>query len=115
MSTGSRMTWPTAVVCAGLDEVAAAELVGREADGGGDLVHVALEREDALRRAEAAERAVRRRVRRDRAAADADVRAEVRPGGVDRAARQHDGRQRAVGAAVDREVDVHRDAAGRPA
>ena len=62
----------------------------------------------ALRRAEAAERAVRRRVRRHRAAADAHVRAEVRTGGVDGAARQHDRRQRAVGAAVDDELDVHR-------
>ena len=31
------------------------------------------------------------------------------PGRVNRAARQHDRRQRAVGAAVDREVDVHRE------
>ena len=32
----------------------------------------------------------------------------VRTGGVNRAARQHDGRQRAVRAAVDDELDVHR-------
>ena len=58
----------------GLDEVAAAQLVGREADRRRDAVHVPLEREDALRRAEAAEGAVRRNVGRHRAAADADVR-----------------------------------------
>ena len=68
-----------------------------------------LEREQALRRAEAAKRAVRRRVGRHRAAAQPHVRAEVRPGGVNGAARQHDRRQRAVRAAVDHEVDVHRE------
>ena len=109
MSTGSEIVCPTASVSPKRDEVAAAELLGRQADGGGDLVHVPLEREDALRRAEAAERAVRRDVGGDGAAAHAHVRARVRPRGVDGAARQHDRRQRAVRAAVDREVDVHRD------
>ena len=91
----------------GADEIAAAQLVRRQTDGGRDAIHVALEREQALRRAEAAKRAVRRRVGRDGAAAEPHVRAEVRPGGVNRAARQHDRRQRAVGAAVDHEVDLH--------
>ena len=44
---------------AGGEEVAAAELLGRETDGLGDLVHVALKSEEGLRRAEAAEGAVR--------------------------------------------------------
>ena len=47
---------------AGGEEVAAAQFFGREADDAGDLVHVALEREEGLRRAEAAEGAVRRDV-----------------------------------------------------
>ena len=111
MSTGSRIVWPTASVSPGLDEIAAAELVGRQPDRGGDLVHVPLEREEALRRAEAAERAVRRHVGRDRASAHAHVGARVRPRRVDRPARQDDRRQRAVGAAVDGEVDVHREQA----
>ena len=34
---------------------------------------------------------------------------KVRPGRVDRAARQHDGRQRAVRTAVDDEIDLHRE------
>ena len=46
------------------DEVAPAQLVRREPDGAGDDVHVALEREETLRRAESAKRAVRRRGRR---------------------------------------------------
>ena len=60
------------------DEIAAAELVGRQADCGGNRVHVPLEREDALRRAEPAEGAMRRNVGRDRPAANANVRAAVR-------------------------------------
>ena len=95
------------------DEVAAAEFLRREPHGRRHPVHVALEREQTLGRAEAAERAVRRHVGGDRAAADADVRARVRPPGVNRPAREHDRRQRAVRAAVDREVDVHGRADGR--
>ncbi len=92
-----------------LDEVAPAQLVGREPDRVGDDVHVALEREEALRRAEPAKRAVRRRGRRHDAAANAHVRTEVRTRGVQRAAREHDRRQRAVRAAIQHEVDVHRE------
>src|SRR5262249_45066249 len=51
----------------GDDEVPAAEVFRREPDGRRDLVHVALEREEALRRAEASKGAVRRHVGRDRA------------------------------------------------
>ena len=74
----------------------------------GDAVDLHLGRELGLRRAESAERAVGRRVRGHRAAADADVRAAVRAAGVERAARQHDRRQRAVGAAVHDDLDVLR-------
>ncbi len=89
-------------------EVAAAELFGREADGGGDLIHLAFERENALRRAEAAEGSVRRRGGSNGSAADADVGTEVRAGGMDGAAREHDGRESAVCAAVDIEIDLDR-------
>ena len=108
MSTGSRMIWPTAFDWPVRDEVAAAELLRRQAGRRGDAIHLPLEREHRLRRAEPAERAVRRRVGGDRLRADPDVRTEVRAGRVDRAARQHDRRQRAVRAAVDHELDVHR-------
>jgi hypothetical protein len=60
-----------------------------------------------LRRAEAAERAVWRRVGHRHAAADADVVASVRARRVQHAARQHDGAQRRVCAAVEQDVDVH--------
>jgi hypothetical protein len=53
-----------------------------------------------------------RRVRHHHAALDARVRAAVGPGGVDDAAREHDGRQRAVGAAVHEHVHLH---SGEPA
>jgi hypothetical protein len=101
LSHGARLVLP--------DEVPAAEFGRRQAERRRDPLHLALEREDALRRAKPAERAVRRRVGRDGAAAHADVRTEIRAGGVNRAPREHDGRERAVRAAVDREVDVHRD------
>ena len=39
---------------------------------------------------------------------DAHIRAVVRPGRVNRAARKHHGRKRRVRAAIDREIDVHR-------
>ena len=87
------------------EEVAAAKLFRREADRTGDLVHVAFEREQALRRAEAAERTVRRNVGGHRLCVHAQVRPLVGARGVDGAARKHDGRERGVGAAIDRKVD----------
>ena len=69
-----------------VNEIAAAQFFGRDADGFRDAVHVAFERENALRRAESAEGAVRRHVGGDGAAAHANVGAEVRAGGVDRPA-----------------------------
>ena len=71
-----------------------------------------LDRELGLRRAEAAERAVGRRVRHRRPAADAHVVAAIGSGGVDHPARQHHRAERAVRAGVHHHVDVHR---GEPA
>ena len=79
-----------------------------EAERFGDAIHVHFGRELRLRRAEAAKRAVGRRVRHHRAAADADVVAAVRSARVNHAARQHDGAERGVRAAVEQDVDVHR-------
>ena len=78
----------------------------------GDAVHVHFDGKLRLRRAEAAEGAVRRRVGHRRPAAGADVVAAIRAARVNHAARQHDGAQRRVGAAVEHDVDVHR---GEPA
>ena len=71
-------------------------------------IHVRLDRKLRLRRAEAAERAVGRRVRHHRAAANAHVIAPVGAGGMNHAARQHDSAERRIGAAVHDHVDVHR-------
>ena len=90
---------------AGLEEIAAANFVGREADDLGDAVHVALEREERLRRAKAAEGAVGRRVGGDGFCADADAGPVVGAAGVNGAAGEDDGRQSFVGAAVEREID----------
>ncbi len=93
---------------AGPNEVAPPQRVRRETNRLGNAIHVSLERKQALRRAETAEGPVRRRIGRDGAAAQPHVRAEIGARGVNGAAGQHDGRQRAVCAAVDDEVDVHR-------
>ncbi len=91
---------------AGGEEVAAAQLFRGEADDLGDLVHVAFEREDALRSAEAAEGSVGRDVGGDGFGADGEVGPVIRAGRVDGAAGEDDGRERHVGAAVDGEVDL---------
>ena len=70
---------------------------------------MALQRENALRRAKSAESALRRQIRGHDSGVDAHVRAEVRPRGVNRAARKNHGRKCGVRAAVDREIDVHRE------
>ena len=87
-------------------DVPAADLQRREAQPVGDPVEVRLGRELDLRRPEAAEGAVGRRVRARRAGADADVRAAVRAAGVDGAPAQDDRRERAVRAAVHDDLDV---------
>jgi len=73
------------------DEISAAQFFWGEADDLRDAVKMALESEDALRGAEAAEGAVGRRVGGDGAAADANVGALVRAGGVDGAAGENHG------------------------
>src|SRR5215213_5123971 len=75
----------------------------------GDFVHVSLEREDALRRTETSECAVRRNVCSNRAAVNSDVGTEVWTSSVNRSARKHDGRECAISATVDGEVDLHRE------
>ena len=94
---------------AGHDRVAAAQLERVQAQFGRDAVHVALHRELGLRRAEAAERPVGRRVGRHAARADLHVGAAVGPGRVERAPREHHRRERHVGAAVHHHVHVGRD------
>ena len=112
-STGSALAslpsfCPVAVVSPGLQRVELAQPHRIDAERLGDAIHVRFDGELRLRRAEPAERAVGRRVRHHRAAADANVIAAVRAGGVNHAARQHHGAQRRVGAAVHDHVDVHR-------
>ena len=89
------------------EEISAAKFFRRQIHGARDLIHVALDRENALRRAESAKRAVRRRVGGHGLRADAHVGADVRPRRVNRSAREHHGRKRRVRAAVDHEIDVH--------
>ena len=86
---------PVAVMSPGRSALRSRSAHRVEAERLGDAVHVHLDGEQRLRRAEAAERAVRRRVGHRRAAADAHVVAAVGPGRVDDAARQHHRRQRA--------------------
>ena len=90
---------------AGGEEVSAAELFGGEADGVGDLVHVALEGEDALRGAEAAEGSVGRDVGGHGFGADGEVRPMVGAGGVDGGAGEDDGGEGGVGSAVEGDFD----------
>src|ERR1044071_396510 len=90
-----------------VDEVAAAKLFRAESDCLRYLVQVTFERKDALRRTEAAKCSVRRHVRRHSAALDADVRAKIWPGGVNRAAREDDGREGGISSAVNDEIYLH--------
>ena len=92
----------------GTQGVSLAQGDGVEAQGLGHAVHVRLGREHGLRRAEAPEGAAGRRVRHHDPAVDADVVAAVGAGRVEAAAREHDRAQRAVGAAVEEDVDLHR-------
>jgi len=95
-----------AVRVAGGEEVAAAEFFGGEADDFGDLVHVAFEGEDALRRAEASEGSVRRNICCHRFGADGEVGPVVGAGGVDGARERTTGDRVGIGSAVDGEVDL---------
>ena len=111
-STGSALAslpsvWPVAVVSPGRSAFISRSADRIDAERLGDAIHVRLDRELRLRRAEAAEGAVGRRVGHHRPAADAHVIAAVRARRVNHAARQHHGAQRGVGAAVHHHVDVH--------
>ena len=89
------------------DKISAAEFFRGETDDCGNAVEMTFESEDALRSAEAAESAVGRRVGGDGAAADADIGTFVRAGGMNGATGENDGGKSFVGAAVEREVDIH--------
>src|SRR6202034_4158476 len=89
----------------GGEEVGAADGFGGEVEGVGDLVHVALEGEQGLRGAEAAEGAVGWDVGGHRFGADAESRPLVGAGGVYGRAGEDDGGEGGVGSAVDGDVD----------
>ena len=91
-----------------MNEVAAAKFFRRQANFSGNSVHVPFQSEDALRRTKPAKGSVRRDVGRHRLAPDANVRAKVWTSRVNRAAREHYRRKRAVGAPIDHEIDFHR-------
>ena len=88
-------------------EVSTAEFVWCDADGRGDLVHVALDGEDGLGRAESAKCSGGDGVGGPGAGADADVGAEVGTGGVEGGAGEHGGGQGGVCAGVGGDFDVH--------
>ena len=91
---------------AGAEQVLLAQLDRIELQLAGDAIHVHLGGELRLRRAEAAEGAVGRCVRHHDAAAHADRLGAVGTRCVDGGAREHDGAERDVGAAVEAQVDV---------
>src|SRR6185295_2114966 len=90
-------------------EVATSKLFRCQTNSVRDFVHVSFEREDALRRAEAPKRTMRWNVRRHRAAVNANVGTNVWASGVNRSARKHDGRERAISTTIDHEVDLDRE------
>src|SRR5260370_116318 len=80
--------------------------LGGEADDFCDLVHVAFEREDDLRRAESAEGPMGRNICCHRFGANSDVGPVVGAGGMDGSAGEDYGGEGGVGSAVDGEVDL---------
>src|ERR1700741_2061647 len=92
-----------------MNEVATAKLFRRQTHSLSNYVHVSLEREDALRRSKSSERTVRRNVGRNCLAVNPHVGTNVWTSGMNRSAREHDRRKRAVSAAIDDEVDLHRE------
>src|SRR5438874_1284655 len=72
-----------------VDKVPAPKLVWRHVERTRYPIHLALEREDALRRAEAAKRSMWRMIRSHSLAANADIRTDVWTTSMNRAARQH--------------------------
>ena len=100
--------WPVAVVSPGRNALRSRTATGSSPSASAMRSRCDLDGELGLRRAEAAERTVGRRVGHDDAAVDPDVVAAVRTVGVDHAARQHDRDSVHVGTAVEEHVDVHR-------
>src|SRR5579862_4816091 len=76
-----------------LNEIPPPKFVRRESHGFRDAIEMPLQRENALRRSESAERTVRRSVCSDHSTADSHVRTAVRPSGVNRPARKYHRRQ----------------------
>ena len=89
----------------GFEEIAAPDFHWRKSDDLGDAVHVTLEREEGLRGAKSAERAMRRHTGGDCFSANANAGPIVGATGMDGAARKDDRRQRFVSAAVNGEVN----------
>src|SRR5215471_2746429 len=88
------------------DEVAEPKFIRSQSDSLRDTIHVSFQRKDALRCAKSSKSAMRRRVRRHGGAPDTHVRAEIGTGRMNRAARKHDRRERAVSPAVDHKIDL---------
>ena len=85
------------------------ELDRVDVERGGEPVHLRLGREAGLHRAEAAHRTARRVVRVDGEAVDQHVVHRVRPDREGARVRDHGGRARGVGPAVDEDPHPHRD------
>ena len=92
-----------------MDKIPATQFIRLQPNRFGNAIQMAFERKHALRSTEAAKSTVGWGIRRHRAAADAHVRATIRPRGMDRSARKHHARESFVRAAVEREVDIHCD------
>ena len=91
-----------------LNKIAPTKFFGSQSNRLRNFIHVTFQPKNALRRAESAKGAMRRHVCRHCTALDANVRTEIGPGGVNRAARKHHRRQRAIRAAIDHKFDLHR-------
>src|ERR1051326_4484721 len=83
-----------------LNKVTPAKFFGGKSNRPGNFVQMTLKCKDTLRRAESAKCSLRRNIRRHRGALDANIRAEIGTGGVNRAAREHHRRKRAIRAAI---------------
>src|SRR6266496_366500 len=90
-----------------MDEVATTKLFSGQSHCLCHFIHLTLEREDALRSAKSSKSTVRWDVCRYCLAANTYVRTAIRTCRMDRSPRKNYGRQRAVGAAIDREINLH--------
>src|SRR5579871_4584296 len=90
----------------GLEKIAATDFYRRNSERSRDAVHVAFHRKQALGRAKSAKCTMRWSIGRDGAGPYADVRPMIGSAGVNRAAREDNGRERGVGAAVNYEFDL---------